>query len=212
VADGLFAPSERERLIEAMAGCCAERGYQKTTVEEIIARAGVPAKAFATNFAGKEECGLAAINQVLAESAAVASGAWSADSSEWESIVRGVRAMLEMHAARPSFAFMAFIGSRQMMPTSAWALYQSGMQILASMIDRLRADSPKEAPQPASAARGAIGSSEILIRREVLAGRSERLPELLPDLIFGALVPFLGQEEALRQYRLARELLAAEAG
>jgi AcrR family transcriptional regulator len=203
----VFAPSERERLVQAMATVCAERGYAEVTVEEVVERAGVSRRAFDESFADKEECGLAAVNQILAESTAVASAAWSADTSEWESVLRGVRALLELLAARPSFAYMAFIGSRQMMPDSASALYQSGFQVLASMIDRLRADSPKEARQPSTAARGALGSGEILIRREIAAGRSERLPELLPDIIYGALVPYLDQHEALRYAGLARELL-----
>ncbi len=203
----VFALSERERLVQAMAATIAERGYAETSVEAVIERAGLSRAAFEESFADKEECALAAVNEILAEGAAVASAAWSADTSEWDSILRGVRALLELMAARPSFAFMAFIGSRQTMPGSAAVMYQSGFQVMASMIDRLRAYASEEAHQPPTAARAALGAAEALVRREIVAGRSERLPELLPDIIYGALAPFLDQREALRYVGLARELL-----
>jgi hypothetical protein len=46
-----------------------------------------------------------------------------------------------------------------------------------------------------------------LVFHEVAAGRAERLPTLLPDIVYLAIAPFAGHEEALRQARLA----AAEA-
>jgi len=202
----VFAPSERERLVQAMAAACAERGYAQTTVEEVVERAGVSRQAFAMHFAGKEECALAAIKQILSESTAVASAGYSADTSAWESILRGVKAMLDLLTAQPALARMGYIESRQAMPHRAFELYESGFQVMASMLDRLRVYSPGGA-LPATAARAALGGAEAMVRREIAAGRSDRLPELLPNIIYGTLVPFLGQEEALRNAGLARELL-----
>jgi hypothetical protein len=75
------------------------------------------------------------------------------------------------------------------------------------MLDRLQAVALTGIARPPSAIRGAIGGAEALIRRELLAGRPERLPELLPDIIYGMLAPYLDQQEALRYAGLARELL-----
>jgi hypothetical protein len=47
-----------------------------------------------------------------------------------------------------------------------------------------------------------------VVRRELIAGRPESLPGLLPDFVYAATVPFLGQEEATRLARRGRELLA----
>lgn len=206
LSEDVFAPSERDRIVQAMATTCAERGYREASIEEVVERAGVPLKVFEENFSGKEQCALAAMNLNLSESVAAASAAYSADTSEWESIVRGVRAMLELWAARPSFANMGYIQSRQTMPKAGFDLYVSGIQVMASMVDRLGAYSTDDAHRPQTTARGVLGGAEILIRRELAAGRPERIPELLPDIIYGALTPFLGQEEALRYARRAREL------
>jgi AcrR family transcriptional regulator len=203
----VFAPSERDRIVQAMAATCAERGYRETTVEAVIERAGVSPAVFAANFSGTEDCGLAAVNLILAEATAVASGAWSPDASEWESIFRGVRALLELMAARPSFAHLAYIQARQAMPPNSYEPYASGVKVVASMIDRLRTYSPTEAPPPSAISRAVVGSAEMLIRRALVADEPERLPQLLPDIIYGVLVPYLGQEEAARYMGMARDAL-----
>jgi hypothetical protein len=61
---------------------------------------------------------------------------------------------------------------------------------------------------PAPAARAVLGSAEAVVRREIVAGRIDSLPRLLPDFTYGAMVPFVGQEDALKLSRQARELLA----
>jgi hypothetical protein len=75
--------------------------------------------------------------------------------------------------------------------------------VLVAMLDRARAYA--SVPPPPSATRAAIGGVEALIRRELRAGRAERLPELVPDIVYGLLVPYLDQQEALRFAELARE-------
>jgi len=190
-----------------MASICAERGYAETSVEQVVQRAGVPREVFDENFSGTEECGLAVVNQNLADAITVISGSWSADTSEWESILRGAKSLLELRAVHPSFARVVYIDARHSMPPAAFDLYRSGGQVLASMLDRLRADSPEHIRLPPSAARAAVGAAEALVRREITAGRTERLPQLLPSIVYGALVPFLGQEEALRFAELARAQL-----
>ncbi len=203
----IVAPSERDRLIEAMALTCAERGYAATRVEEVIERAGVSRGGFEENFADKADCGIAAVNQILADITAAASIAYSPEYSEWEKILRGVRALLELMAARPSFAALDLIEARQGMGPEAYELYTAGIRVLAAMLDRLQANALAGIARPPSAIRGAIGGAEALIRRELLAGRPERLLELLPDIIYGMLAPYLDQQEALRYAGLARELL-----
>jgi hypothetical protein len=138
---------------------------------------------------------------------AVVGGAYSPDSSEQENALRGILALLQLFAARPSLACFSFVEGRQALPPAARSRYESGISVLAAMLDRLRMPPEHDRSVPVTAARGAMGSAEVLIRRELLAGRASRLPELFPDLIYGALVPFLDQREALRYSEQAREML-----
>jgi hypothetical protein len=76
-------------------------------------------------------------------------------------------------------------------------LYWSSRQLLAMMIERPWGFSKLEW-QPRLAPSAALGAAEAVLRRELLAGRPERLPALLPDFVYAATVPFLGRAEALR--------------
>jgi hypothetical protein len=49
----------------------------------------------------------------------------------------------------------------------------------------------------------AFGRAQVLIYNQITAGEVERLPELLPEIVYIALLPFSGHEQALREARLA---------
>jgi AcrR family transcriptional regulator len=204
--DRMLAPSERQRLLEAMAELCAERGYGETSVEAIVERAGVKRRRFEKFFDGVEDCVVAADNAIFSQILAEVSGAYSADLPEWDSGMLGIKAILEMMAANPSSAYLGFVGVRQMGPPKVFEVYRSGIQMLTMMVERLWEHSELEV-QPRSAARAALGACEAVVRAEIVAGRCHRLPELLPDLLYAATVPFLGQEQALALARRGRELL-----
>jgi AcrR family transcriptional regulator len=199
----------RQRLIVAMAESCAERGYLASDVASVCTAAGVSEAEFAKEFKSREECAEAAVEKILAEGMATVGAAYSADTSEWESALAALRDLLELFASRPSSTSLAFTNSRQGMPTTALAHYESGFAILTALLDRLRNDSELGELAPPIAARAAIGGGEALVRREIAGGRADRLPMVLPDLVYSATVPFLGQEQALRLARMGRELVAA---
>jgi AcrR family transcriptional regulator len=199
------APSERERLVGAMAASCAERGYAAASVEDVLARSGLGRGDFERHFAEKADCALAAVDEILAETTQAVASAQAPEFADWQRLLIAARALLELMAAQPSYARLACIEARQAMPAEAYQRYAAAIRVLIAMLDRARAYAAASAP--ASATRGAIGGAELLIRRELIAGRAERLPELLPDIIYGTVVPFLDQQEALRYAALARELI-----
>lgn len=86
-------------------------------------------------------------------------------------------------------------------------MYDSGVRLLVSLLELGWAFAPEDAVRPLHTGRAALGGAEALIKAEIAAGRIAELPELLPDVLYACLVPFLGQEEALRQAELASEPL-----
>ena len=94
----------------------------------------------------------------------------------------------------------------------AFELYASGKRVLQSLLDRGRDDPVEEETIPSSAGRAALSGAESLIVGQILAGNAERLRELLPDVVYITTVPYLGQEEALRQSREAESLLGPPGG
>jgi AcrR family transcriptional regulator len=192
----------RDRLLTAAAALCAESGFEEIGDEAIARRAEVPIETFRELFPeGKEECVAAAENAILIEVVAAVSRAYSADRSEWENVVFGVREILELMAANPEFAHLGYIFSRQMAPRKVRGINETGHQMLEAMLQR-GWDYSESPHQPARAALGILGGAEAVMRRELTAARARWLPSLLPDFVYIATVPFLGQKEALR---LARE-------
>jgi AcrR family transcriptional regulator len=191
-------------LIAAMAASCGEHGYAAASVEDVVSRSGLSRSDFNRHFIDKADCALAAVDQILAETTQVVGAARAPEVADWQFLLAATQALLELMAARPSYARLACIEARSAMPTDAYDRYTAGIRVIVAMLDRVRAYAALSAPP--SATRGAIGGAELLIRRELIAGRAERLPELLPDIIYGTVVPFLDQREALRYAELAREL------
>jgi AcrR family transcriptional regulator len=198
----------RAQVLDAVAQCCAERGYAATTIEQITTRAGVGRQQFEAMFRDKEDAYIAMSNVVLGELLTAATSAYSPDKPLVQVVRDAARGILSLMSSRPTYAKVAFLDYRTATPR-ALQLYQSGVRVLVSLLDQVRADSIQEVAVPSSAARGAIGGAEALLRREVAEGRAEQLPEILPEIIYSCLVPLLGQEEALRQAALASRQSAA---
>jgi AcrR family transcriptional regulator len=202
----VISESNRERLLRAGMEVCAERGYEEASIAEIAERAGLAEEDFTNLFADVAACLAAAMSEVMARTLAEVSGAYKPDRSEWENGLAGLKRVLEMMAAHPSWAHLAYIGSRQMGPPAIRTAYENGIGVFESMVARMWAYSKIEI-QPQSVPRAAIGSGEAVIRAKVAADEAERLPEVLPDFVYGLTVPFFGHSAALRLAAQGRELL-----
>jgi AcrR family transcriptional regulator len=206
----LIAHSQRERILTAMAKACAAKGYGATTIADIVEQAGVSRATFYELFKDKEDCLQASMELSLADAMGRVVEVYSPD-KPWATMVRdAAAAFLDLLATRPDFARMALIeapaaGGRSL------EMYGSGKRVLQALLDRGRNDPIEEQAIPSSAGRGALAAAEQLIVGQILAGNTERLSELLPDIVYIVTIPYLGQDEALRQSREAERLLHPEA-
>lgn len=204
----MLAVSDRDRILQAMADCCAEFGYRATTIDAVLERAAVRRESFDSLFAGKEDCALAALNKIVSETLARVSMIDADEGSALERRTLEIRAILELLVDRPSFARLAMVDARQGGSARMRAAYESAARVLALMLERAGAGA-LGVGRP-MAARAALGGAEALVRRELTVGETADLPRILPDLVYAALVPFVGQGEALRQAKLAAGSAAEE--
>jgi AcrR family transcriptional regulator len=202
----VLSVSDRDRILEAMASCCAEAGYAATTVPEVLERAGVDFGSFEAHFAGKEDCALAALNRIVSETLARISMAQPRSADVVERRRLEVKAILELVAAQPGFAWLGYVEARQGGTRRMHDSYESAARVLALMMERAGG----AAEGLGAPGRAALGGAEAIVRRELAAGRAAQLPRLLPDFVYAALVPFVGQREALRQAKKAARLAAEE--
>lgn len=192
--------SQRRRILDAMAELCARRGYPAVRIAEIVAAAGVSRATFYELFKDKEDCFLAAMEEALKRLLnAVMPSVYSERERSWpEQIAESLEALLRYLASDPAYSQMAMIealagGERP------FERYSVGTQMLTTLLDRGRDHAPPDVRIPSTAARAAQGAGESLIVEEMAHGRVRRLPDLLPDLLYVALAPYLGQAEALRE-------------
>jgi AcrR family transcriptional regulator len=202
---GLVTPSQRRRILDAMVSCCAEKTYVATTIADLVSRAAVSRTTFYKLFTDKRDCFDAAVTQCTERiAAALVAGAAGLDSPA-EATRRATVAGLALLAAAPELALVLsgdVIGVDPDRVDHYCDLLIPGLEVLWAQAG----ESPRKHSSPGLA----FGRAQLLVFREVTAGRAERLPALVPDLVYLAIFPFAGHDEALRQARLAEaEAVAA---
>jgi AcrR family transcriptional regulator len=186
--------SQRQRLIDAAAQVTAARGYEETTVADILAVAGVGRETFYELFEDRRACVLAAHGELLDDLVAHVRIAYEGP-GEWVERCRAtLRALLEWFAGDPALGRFLLVEPATVGP-EFHAIFQAGFERFVAMIDEgLDDDLPDSQPLPATSL--AVGAAISRVYGEVAAGRTERLPALLPQLTYETLVPFLGEAAA----------------
>ncbi len=194
------AQNQRERIITALVDTVAERGYNATTVANITKAAGVSRRTFYEHFADKGACFLAAYEMVadhIRDSMRVAAQAFE----DWPQQVRAALAtMLRFLASEPELARVVMIE-----PVAAGSeIAARHRESMEGFVEILKAGRPQhggERPLPEATEATLVGGIVSLIVREINAGRSAQLEQLLPDLVELTLAPYLGAEEAAKLAR-----------
>jgi len=163
----------------------AERGYEATTVPEVVATARVGRNAFYEFFADKTDCFIAACDEQAAE--LLQTMLAYVREPDWIAALReGTRAYLGWWAKRPAFARAYFVG----LPVAGESAvaqrergYASFRQMFAELGRRARAEQPGLPPLPELAPRILVLAITELVAEEVRAGRTGRLPDLEPELV-----------------------------
>lgn len=202
----LPAETMRERALLATAEVWKERGYEGLSVAAICERAGLETKVFSTMFPDVEAASRSAVETPIAAMVGLVGEQFALDRSEPESCMMGIVAILKLMAANPAYAYVVYVGRRLgRVPGRVSGVATTAGWFLAAMLERLR-ESSALGEQPVGSGLGALGAAEAVVRREVLAGRTDHLLAICPSVVYGATVPFVGQREALRLAHLSEQV------
>ncbi len=199
--------SERERLLEAMVRAAAAKGYEETTVADVIEAAGVTRETFDGMFASREACFLEAYDAVIDVLVAHVSTAFESTVGQpWpDRIAAALRALVDLLAAEHDIARMAMVEVTAV-GEDARIRYRAALGRFTYFLEEGRTVSPQGEELPADTARFAIGGATSMIFDEVRAGRGPELRRILPDLLFAVLMPYIGPAAAEDEMRhVARE-------
>jgi AcrR family transcriptional regulator len=187
------APADHaERILQAMTEVVAEQGYAKTTIDQIVKKAGISASMFYAHFGGKEDALLAAIDSAGAQIVAAAVPAFRR-SHAWPHAVRaGLGAFFNLLASRPAVARLMIV-----------EVYAAGPAALQRREETLRplgvlwAEARRhQVGTPAIVFEALLGAILHLAYRRIETVGPEGLPALAPIASYLSLVPFTGAEVA----------------
>lgn len=190
--------SQRERLLEAAIRIVASKGYAATTIADLTREAGVSRTTFYELFEDKGACFLAAYDNAVDALVRRVTAAYESE-ERWPERARvGLEALLASLTEEPALARLALVDIGAAGP-AAQRRYRAAVQRLTPLFDEGRDFAPAGRNLPANTSRMAIGAVTGLISDELVAGRAKQLPELLSDLLFATLVPYIGPEAAARE-------------
>jgi AcrR family transcriptional regulator len=188
------ALSQRSRLEDAVVRVSATKGYEATTVSDLLEEAGVGRETFYELFGDKRDCMLAAHARLVDELEARVRVAYLG-TTPWPRRVReAVATALDFFAERPPVARFMLV---ELFAVGAPARqrFQEGFNRFVTLLEEgLEADRGDGGPvRPTNLAVGAVAARAY---EEVVVGRAAELPRLVPELTYELLVPFVGEAEA----------------
>ncbi len=185
--------TDRRRILNAMVDTVSERGYADTEINEVIERAGVSRPAFARLFASKEECFVATISDAVRSLVRTVDAACPSEAS-WPDRVRlGLAAFVGALVTDPARTRIAMIESERAGPAATRELRRA-YERFVPYFDEGRKVVSYELPAPTSDA--VVGGIALTVQRQVADGDIQGLWKVLPDLVYFALVPYLGHRRA----------------
>jgi AcrR family transcriptional regulator len=193
------AASQRARILAGMRGAVAERGYQATSIADVIARAGVSRKTFYQQFEGKDECFAVAYGQEMDRLVEVTMSAFEGEGPPWTRRLRGaLTALCAALAANPAVARLCFVEALGAGPATM-ARRREALRGLLPIFEAAPADAVTDDAFADSLRMGRIGDLAEMLQHEIAVGAGATLPRLVPQLTYLMALPFLGPERAARE-------------
>jgi len=172
--------NQRERLFAAMVATVAEKGYEATTVADLVQLSGVSRSAFYRHFEDKQACFLAAVETMVGPALRKIGSDESAPAG-MERARRAFEAVIELIVDQPAAAKMCIVEVYAAGPEGA-ALIDRSMDQATALAARLMEQVPERAGLPKELVRALIGGIQKTIHKRLYRGQEEDLLELVPQL------------------------------
>jgi AcrR family transcriptional regulator len=195
-------PAARERIAAAAIDLAAEHGYEATTIEMVVARAGVTHADFDRHFAGKEDCALQLYEEYLGGFVSLVLAA-AEHEADWRDSMRAAGyAAARFLRDNPR---LAQVGVVQMLAAGSMAEARRAgmMDPIVDLIDagRYELDDPHSIGR--GVAEGVLGSIYEIAIRDLASGLGTSSAEaIVPQLMYVAVRPYVGHELAREELQL----------
>lgn len=208
ISRAVLAEHQRERVIAKATPVFAKRGYQATTVDDLLASGKVGVGNFYSLFEGKEDCFLACFDRAVGDARATIAAAAEATADWDERAYRGLAAMLDFLCGEPLAAKLVLV-EVQGAGSAATARYDALLDQAVAWLTAGRLGHPEAADLPKSFERAAVSGLAFYLQQCLLEARRLSAAELLAETAVLLLEPIIG---AGRLEQLSREGAARGAG
>jgi len=186
---------QRERLLAAMIDVVAEIGYNALTVQNVLTRAGISRPTFYEQFEDKEDCFLAALDAASSRMRGRVEDGQAEAGPSWRDRLRGgLVGLLGFIADEPAEARAVIVEARASTPAGLRRRDEM-LDGYAACIDALVREDLEEPPS-AIAAAGVVGGIESVLYTRLQKDEAGELDELLPSLMYFAVLAYAGREAA----------------
>jgi AcrR family transcriptional regulator len=186
----------RRRILDALIATVARRGYDRTTLQRVLHVAQVPAPVFDEHFENKQDCFLQAIDELIGHVECIVLERIDRPAPWPERVRRGLQSLLCALASHPDGARVAMVESLGA-GEPAIARLRSALIVFVPILEEGMTLAKSTEHLPPQISEAVVGGIASIIHRRVLEGHTAELPALLPDLLYFALMPYLGHHRAL---------------
>lgn len=185
---------KRERILEGMLEAVGELGYEQTTVQDAIEAAGLYRQAFYDGFSGKEDCYLQALDAGVTWAESVMREAAGAEDPSWRGQLRGaLRGLLAFLDSRPPIGRALLVEVHAAGPRAVEKRTEAMVRAVA-LIDLARNEGDGDAP--AISAEAVVAGILAVLHTRLAGDQEDGFELLLPELMYLAVLPYFGAEEA----------------
>lgn len=195
------AESQRARILTAMTETVGQHGYREARITDVIARAGVSRKTFYEHFDDKEDCFVAAYERAIGRLLTVTMEAFEAQDAWVDRLRAGLTALLNALAFDHAVARLCFVEALAAGP-KAVERRNEAMRGFTYIYDAGRAEN--DGDLPAFTGLSMVGGLSEILYREIVAGATAELPQLVPELMYMTVLPFMGAEVAGHELKRRR--------
>jgi AcrR family transcriptional regulator len=172
---------QRERLCAAIVASCEEKGFDATSVEDLLKTSGVSRATFYEQFDDKLDCFRAAEDEMVAAAISAVADGFGGEGDAVRRPRAAVEAFIRLIVAQPAAARMCLVES--------YAAGETGISPVRRAIDWIillgrdaAEQMPDRAAMPPELLRGIIGGLYQVIYGRLLERREAELPDLVPGL------------------------------
>lgn len=191
---------EARRLREALLDLCAERGYASLELPALLERAGLDEAAFHRHYADLDGCFTAVLGQIYDEFFSSAQEAVAGERG-WRDRMRATAyALLRFLRRDERVAHLAAVEAQNV--GAAQGPFLDTFNRLVDLIDEGSAEAGGPDSPSRATALGVGGVMFARIQEAVAEGELGLGEEEIPELMYGAVFPYLGAEAAAEELRI----------